>query len=106
MCVCMCVCVCVCVFVWREAWLTLIPGVHPLGQQEAAELLLGQAAVLHLHQVRSHPERVVLQVALALLAAAAGGEGCQCVGVIASTAHRATVSEGGHDQPFLQRWRD
>lgn len=48
--------------------LTFISRVHPLSQQEAAELLLSQLSVLDLHQVRSHPERIVLEVSFAVLA--------------------------------------
>lgn len=51
--------------------LTFISRVHPLGQQEAAELLLRQLGILDLHQVGSHAERIVLEVSFPLLATTA-----------------------------------
>lgn len=49
--------------------LTFISWVDPLSQEEAAELLLTQLSILDFHQVRSHTERVVLEIPLALLTA-------------------------------------
>lgn len=49
--------------------LTFISRVHPLGQQEAAELLLRQFRVLDFHQVGSHAERIVLDISFPFLPA-------------------------------------
>lgn len=46
--------------------LTIVTGENPLGQEEAAELVLSVGRDLDLHQVRRHAERIVLQVAFAL----------------------------------------
>lgn len=53
------------------AGLTFVSRVHPLSQQEAAELFLSQFSILDFHQVRSHTERVVLKVPFTLFTATA-----------------------------------
>lgn len=50
---------------------TIVTRVNPFSQQEAAELVFGMDGVLDLHQVGRHAERIILQVALALLTATA-----------------------------------
>jgi len=47
--------------------ITFVTGVHPLGQQEAAELLLAQLGILDFHPVGSHAERIVLQISFTRL---------------------------------------
>lgn len=44
----------------KAAGLTFISGVHPLSQQETAELFLSQLRILDFHQVWSHAERKVV----------------------------------------------
>lgn len=46
---------------------TIIAGVNPFGQQEAAELVFSVDGVLDFHQVGGHAEGIILQVPLALL---------------------------------------
>lgn len=51
--------------------LTFVSRVHPLSQQEAAELFFRQFSILNFHQVRGHTERIVLKVPFTLLPATA-----------------------------------
>lgn len=53
------------------AGLTFVSRVHPLSQQEAAELFFRQFSILNFHQVRGHTERIVLEIPFTLLPATA-----------------------------------
>lgn len=73
---------------------TIVTGVDPFSQQEAAELVFGMDGVLDLHQVGRHAERIILQVAPALLTAT-GNETTPRHQPVCVSSRRSMGSHGG-----------